>query len=292
MKFKLKQCRSLIFTKILLPLIFFTFYNAGFSCTVVIAWEGDKVLVGNNEDWYDMNAKYWYEPSDKNNKYGAIFFGFKKEGKYAQGGMNSEGLFFDGLYIEKIKLEKSTRLDKKAAPQHVFKKMLHNASTVEEALEYLEPYFIPFIKSVQIVIADKKGDYAVLNVNGITRRRLEKEKFVLISNFPAEEISPKSYSDPQFDKAQFELENSTSFTTDVIKNTLNICHQNGKVKSVYSNIFDLTDQRITNYYLYDFKQPYIIDVKNNINCEIDKEYLFAEIFPSKYEEVKSISNER
>jgi predicted choloylglycine hydrolase len=48
--------------------------------------------------------------------------------------------------------------------------MLHNASTVEEALKYIEPYFIPFIKSAQVVIADQNGDYAVLNVNGIARR--------------------------------------------------------------------------------------------------------------------------
>ena len=282
-----KKGRPINYAKFLLSLVLFSIYNIGHSCTVVISWEGDKVLVGNNEDWVDMNAKYWYEPNDKKKKYGAVFFGFKKEGKYAQGGMNSEGLFFDGLYIDKLKLEKETRMGKKAAPQHVFKNMLHNASTVEEALQYLEPYFIPFIKSVQIVIADKNGDYAVLNVNGITRRRVEKEKFVLISNFPAEEISPKSYSDPLYDKAQAQLENSEQFNTDDIKNTLEICHQEGKVKSIYSNIFNLSDQHITNYYLYDFTKPYTIDVKNKVNCESDKKYFFAEIFPSRYATVES-----
>ncbi len=273
--------------KYFLLFLFLAVHAMGTSCTVVIAWDGEKVLVGNNEDWFDLQAKYWLEPRDAKSKYDALFFGFKKDGKYAQGGMNSEGLFFDGLYIDKVKLEKATRLGKKAAPQHVFKKMLHQASTVQEALDYLDAYFIPFIKSSQIVIADKHGDYAVLNVNGITRRRLEKEKYVLISNFPAEEITPQSYSDPLFDQALDLLENAPTLTPDVIKNTLEICHQDGRAKSIYSNVFDLTNQRITNYYLYDYDRPHVVDLRENLHCEPDTMYYFRELFPERYALIKA-----
>lgn len=254
---------------------------------MVIAWNGDRILVGNNEDWYDLNAKYWYESASEKYKYGAILFGFKKDGKFAQGGMNDKGLFFDGLYIDKVKLDKSTRSGKKAAPQHIFRQMLHNAETVEEALEYLEPYFIPFIKNAQIVIADSKGDYAVLNVNGITRRRLEKEKYVLISNFPAEQMTPKPNTDPTFEEANQYLVNLSSISTSEIKNTLNICHQNGDVKSVYSNVFDLTNKRIDNYYLYDFTKSHVIDLREKVNCDANRTYLFKEIFQKRFSEAKS-----
>lgn len=276
----------------LLLLFFLAIHTIGNSCTVVIAWDGEKVLVGNNEDWFDLNAKYWLEPSDSKSKYDAVFFGFKKDGKFAQGGMNSQGLFFDGLYIDKVKLEKSTRMGKKAAPQHVFKKMLHNAGTVQEALDYLDAYFIPFIKSAQIVIADRNGDYAILNVNGITRRRLEKEKHVLISNFPAEEITPQTYSDPLFDEALNLLETTSSLTHDIIKNTLEICHQDGKAKSIYSNVFDLTNQRITNYYLFDYDRPYVIDLKNKVNCEAGTVYYFKELFPDRFAFIEAREEEK
>lgn len=272
-------------------LLFFFLWVSGYSCTVVIAWNGDNILVGNNEDWFDLNAKYWYEPVTEKHKYGAVYFGFKKDGKFAQGGMNEKGLFFDGLYIEKVNLDKSTRTGKKAAPQHVFKEMLHNAETVEEALEYLEPYFIPFIKNAQIVIADSKGDYAILNVNGITRRRLEKEKYVLISNFPAEQMTPKPNSDPTFEEANQYLMNSGPISTSTIKSILNICHQDGEVKSVYSNVFDLTNRRIDNYYLFDFTKSHVIDLVENVNCDANKTYLFKEIFQKRYEEVKATNKD-
>ncbi len=282
---------SSIRIKLFLVLIFCVLSSAAFSCTVVIAWDGEKVLVGNNEDWIKIDAKHWYEPADDESRYGAVFFGFKGDGKFAQGGMNDKGLFFDGLYIEKVQLEKSTRMGKKAAPQHVFKHMLHNAATVEEALQYLEPYFIPFIKNAQIVIADQNGDYAVLNVNGVTRRRLEKETHVLISNFPAEEIGHNTDWDPVYTKALEELEGTQNITSSLVTSTLNICHQEGKVKSVYSNVLDLTNRRIVNYYLYDFENPHVIDLEQNLNCDPGRTYLFQDIFRDRYNEIHSIGEE-
>ncbi|PQB03536.1 linear amide C-N hydrolase [Aureitalea marina] len=258
------------------------------ACTVVIAWKGDRVWVGNNEDWYDLDAKYWYEAPGKKESYGAVFFGFKGEGKYAQGGMNEAGLFFDGLYIDKVKLEKETRKGKKASPTHVFKKMLHQAATVDEALEYLDQYFIPFIKHAQMVIADRNGDYAVINVNGVTRRKLAKESYVVISNFPAEEIDP-DYEIPGYEEACSILENSDNPGLEEIRQTLDVSHQNGKVKSVYSNVFDLSNQVITNYYLYDYSKPHIIDFTDRLPVP-DKAVYFEELFPTRVEEV-STSND-
>jgi hypothetical protein len=118
----------------------------GYSCNVVIAWNGDKILVGNNEDWFDLNAKYWYEPVAEKHKYGAVFFGFKKDGKFAHG---------------------------------------------------------------------------------------------------------------------------------------------GDVKSVYSNVFDLTNKRIDNYYLYDFTKSHLIDLGENVNCDANRTYLFKDIFQKRFSEVKA-----
>lgn len=247
------------------------------SCTVVIAWQGDRVIVGNNEDWFDTNAKYWYEPARKNESYGSVFFGFKKDGKFAQGGMNEKGLFFDGLYIDKVKLKKETRFGKKAAPTHVFKKMLHEAATVEEALEYLSHFFIPFIKSAQMVIADQHGDYAVINVNGVTRRKLPKEQYVVISNFPAENITPGAEQLPEYHTACELLESNQPYSVDLITQVLDVTHQQGEVKSVYSNVFDLTSLKIYNYYLYDYGHSHVIDLTDISDLPADAVY-FKEIF--------------
>ena len=59
-----------------------------YSCTVVLAREGDRMLVGNNEDRFKNNAKYWYEAPEDGESYSALFFGFKGGVRYALGGMN------------------------------------------------------------------------------------------------------------------------------------------------------------------------------------------------------------
>lgn len=257
---------------------------SAFSCTVVLAWEGDQVWAGNNEDWYKTDAKYWYEPAGKEKAYGALFFGFRGDGRVAQGGMNEEGLFFDGLYIDKVALKKETRQNRKAAPVHVFKHMLHRAATVEEALAYLDQYFIPFIKSAQIVIADRRGDYAVLNVNGVTRRRLERESFVVISNFPAEICTPPPGKYPDYEQACRLMENSTSVDQPLLTAVLETTCQKGAVKSVYSNVFNLTERVATNYYLFDYRRPHVIDLKEDLSA-MTKPVYFEELFPGRQEAV-------
>ncbi len=273
----------------LIPLLFLVAYftiaccRQVSACTVVIGWQGDRVLVGNNEDWYDLDAKYWFEPRGGEVRYGAVFFGFRKDKQFAQGGMNEAGLFFDGLYIDKVKLKKETRLGRKAAKVHVFKEMLHRAATVDEALEYLSQFFIPFIKSAQIVIADRHGDYAILNVNGITRRRLEAEQYVVISNFPAEQGRPAPGTLPEYDQACRLMETNDSLSQKTIVEVLDLTHQQGEVKSIYSNVFDLSNQMIHNYYLFDFESPDIIDLKQALKQAAQTLY-FRELFPVRYAE--------
>lgn len=278
--FNLKSSKTTI---LLISLLIFLQPIAAGACTVVIAWKGDRVWVGNNEDWFDLDAKYWYEPAGKKDKYGAVFFGFKGEGKYAQGGMNEKGLFFDGLYIDKVKLKKETRKGRKASPTHIFKNILHRAATVEEALQILDQYYVPFIKSAQMVIADSSGDYAVINVNGVTRRKLAKESYVVISNFPAEQLQPSSPVLGYQDACSI-FENSSNPGLEEVTAALEVSHQNGKVKSVYSNVFDLTDQVIYNYYLYDYSTSHRIDFNKQLP-EPGKMVYFEDIFPGRLEAV-------
>lgn len=127
------------------------------ACYFILGKKDGRVLVGYNEDWYRSNSKYWFEYPSKKEKYGAVFFGFGGEFKIAQGGVNEKGLFFDGNAIPKQTLHDSVKQGKKAAPVPVFKNVLKNCATVDEAITYLQHYYIPFIKSVQIILADAQG---------------------------------------------------------------------------------------------------------------------------------------
>ena len=64
------------------------------ACTAFFVSQGDKVLVGNNEDYINPITKIWFEPAE-DKKYGRVYFGF--DNFWPQGGMNDQGLFFDGF---------------------------------------------------------------------------------------------------------------------------------------------------------------------------------------------------
>jgi hypothetical protein len=84
----MKKC--IIF--IIALIIMFQASDLAYSCTIFNASDGNKVLVGNNEDGFNTDAKMWFLPGEKGS-HGAVFFGF--DDAWVQGGMNDQGLFID-----------------------------------------------------------------------------------------------------------------------------------------------------------------------------------------------------
>ncbi|MDX1408345.1 MAG: hypothetical protein R3330_09430 [Saprospiraceae bacterium] len=188
-----------------------------------------------------------------------MLFGFRGNGSFPQGGMNTEGLFFDGTYIDKIPLDPQMRDGRKAAKTRIFKHMLKRCATVEEALEYLDQFFIPFIRSAQVVVADKTGDYAVVHANGVVQRRSAEERFAVITNFHLSQAETGDYSCSRYDHARERLANADKIDERLFREILDATHQNGEqVKTVYSNIYNLTDGVVHNYYLFDYAHPIVI----------------------------------
>ncbi len=55
------------------------------ACTGLVVNDGERVLVGNNEDWFNPRTKIWFTQPG-NGRYGSVYFGFNDFGP--QGGMN------------------------------------------------------------------------------------------------------------------------------------------------------------------------------------------------------------
>lgn len=66
------------------------------SCTIFSASVGDKVLFGNNEDYYKPTTYLWTEPATNEN-YGCVYLGFKDYSH--QGGINEKPTFHTYIYI-------------------------------------------------------------------------------------------------------------------------------------------------------------------------------------------------
>ena len=59
------------------------------ACTAFMKSDGDKVLVGNNEDYNIPHTRVWFIPAEYG-QYGRIYFGY--ENWSPQGGMNDQGI--------------------------------------------------------------------------------------------------------------------------------------------------------------------------------------------------------
>ena len=67
------------------------------GCSVLYATDGELALGGNNEDYINPLTKVWFIPGE-GGSFGRVYFGFADY--HAQGGMNDQGLFFDGLGLD------------------------------------------------------------------------------------------------------------------------------------------------------------------------------------------------
>jgi hypothetical protein len=108
------------------------------SCTIIYASDGKIALAGNNEDWNRPIGNIWFLPAEKG-KFGRVYFGWRFNGvRYPQGGMNDQGLFFDGATAESVVVPR----DKNKIPYegNLILKAMEECSTVEEALKLYDRY--------------------------------------------------------------------------------------------------------------------------------------------------------
>jgi tetratricopeptide (TPR) repeat protein len=254
---------------------------AGFSaeaCYFIIGRKQGRVMVGYNEDWYRSNSKYWFEHPSKKEKYGAVFFGFGGEFKIAQGGINEKGLFFDGNAIPKQVLKDSTKQGKKAAPVPIFKNMLKHCANVDEAIRYLQHFYIPFIKSVQIILADAQGNYAVIDLNGIVEKGTITDGYKIITNFRPTDNAHFCY---RYDLTAALLEKGFSNQVATFEKVLFTARQTFPGATVYSTISDLGSQQINLYYNHKIVNKVEIDLKKSLKEGKTNEVALEDLFPKR-----------
>ncbi len=239
------------------------------ACTIIIGYKNGQVLVGNNEDWYHSDAKYWFEkPENPEENYAAYFFGFEGEGRFAQGGVNESGLMFDGTAVTRIEINRDhvREHELKAAPVHLFKNILKRCRTIEEAEAMIKPLFIPYIRSAQVVIVDANAGYLVVKPNGITQKgHLSDGEFKVITNFHLEDFESRNYTCYRYDLAISRLEKHFENSLTEFEGLLSSVHQEYPGATVYSNIFDLTAATCNLYYNAVFDEKITLDFEGSIS---------------------------
>jgi hypothetical protein len=192
-----------------------------------------------------------------------VYFDFKSEGT-AQGGMNTEGLFFDGTKTPFAPYNDNET--KENCNCYIWKKILEECATVEEAVKYVQRYRITEIEDIHILFADKKGHSAVVGVyDGKLQVHQRIGNHQLLTNF---NLSDPGYGTDstcgRFAEATKLLEIDSSATIDNLQEILSRTHQ--EKYTVYSNIYNLSAGDVYVYNHADFSKK----IKLNLQQELLK----------------------
>jgi predicted choloylglycine hydrolase len=239
--------------------------GSAFACFIMFLTDGKHVLIANHEDWYARDAEITFVPATQN-KIGMLYFDFKSEGT-PQGGMNEAGLFFDGTRTPNAPYPDN--LHKTDCHCYIWKKILSECATVEQAIAVVEKYRIPEIEDIHILFADKAGHSAII---GVYDKKLQIHRnthnYQLLTNF---NITNPSYGGEtpctRYAAADSLLKLDSSVTISNVQKILSFTHQ--EELTVYSNIDDLTTGDVYIYSVYT-RKGFTNKIKLNLHNELKK----------------------
>jgi hypothetical protein len=245
-----------------------------FGCTVFSASDAKTTLAGNNEDYNDNNTFMWFVPGT-DGMVGGVYFGYGNF--YEQGGMNEQGLFFDGLATATNEITDS--LDKPIHRGSLITKVMSECSTVQEVLDLYDQYNLEQqgMEDYQLLFADSPGDSAVIEGDLAIRKE---NHYQVATNFYQSNPGLGGYPCWRYDTACDMLENNTEITVDLFRSVLAAVHQEGRYPTLYSNIYDLKNKIVYLFYLHNFHEFIKIDLMEELK-KGGRDYhipsLFAEI---------------
>ncbi len=230
--------------------------NPAMACTGLVVQDGECVLVGNNEDWFNPRTKIWFvQPG--NERYGGVFFGF--DNFLPQGGMNQAGLFFDGFA-----LKPKAVVEPEVKPRfngHLIKEMMATCATVEEALALIDRYSRYFMTRSQLFIADASGDAAIVEGDAVIRKQGDHQ---IVTNFRQSETDPDKIACWRYLTARKLLTDCQGDKQHCLKTILEATHQEGRSPTLYSNIYDLEAKQVHVYHFHNFQDEVVIDLEEEL----------------------------
>ena len=209
------------------------------ACLIVVLNDGERVLVGNHEDWFNNDTAIRFIPAQQG-QYASIVFTFENEG-WVQGGMNEHGLFFDAVQTPYDEVDFG---DKAPFTSYIWQKVLDKCKSVDEALAFIADYSLPELETSHIVLADASGNTALVGVKNGQPFIYQTKNNLVQTNFNPwhPELDPQGAC-PRYATAQSILHADSTANESVMLKILKNTHQDSL--SVYSNIYDLKARTIT-----------------------------------------------
>lgn len=241
------------------------------DCTVIYGADGDQAFGGNNEDSPDPNTMIWFIPPEAG-KYGMALVGY--DDLVWQGGVNDQGLFFDGLAVsEKVHVAQG---EKPRYPGSLTLKALEECADVNCVKRLFEEYHAYDEWAHQFMFGDARGHSLIIEPTVMIEGGAP---FQVATNFYQSRTDINACRNcDRYWKARNYFEKEDPLSAGLIRDILDEVHLEGDYPTQYSSVYDLKKGLIYLYLFHNFGNEVIFDLDE----ELAKGYhahRLADLFP-------------
>lgn len=227
-----------------------------FPCSAVNKTVDGRTLFGGNMDWINPYTQIKIEPG-KDGKNGVIYLGYGERELIAfSGGVNEKGLALDFFSTPPKEVKKS--IFRKEFQGKLYKKILQECATVNEALKIVKKYERSYLFNGQMMLVDKTGDSVIVEANKIVKKD---KNYQIVTNFNLSDVQNEKYPCVRYNKA-LNIINKVDFSVEGFEEILDEVKQNyyARFPTVYSYIIDFDSNNLHIYNFGDFTNKYTLAI--------------------------------
>jgi len=240
------------------------------GCTVFTVSKGKQVFFGGNDDYINPDSYYWVDPGGAQG-YGAIWVGTPDN---VQQGVSEKGLAYDANGLPRVDVNPHLERRPVSGGYSSYPiQILHECSTVEEVIAWVNTHQWHSYMHDQMQFADATGDAVVVSAGAdgevVFTRKPKGDSFLVSTNFNVANHSNGFYPCQRYATAQKllgELLNGEGILTvqDAAK-VLDAVHvEGGSSWTIESMVADLTNGVVQLYYFHQFDKPVVLKVADEI----------------------------
>jgi len=241
------------------------------GCTVITVVKGNTVFFGGNDDFNNPDQYYWVEQGDSS-RYGVIWIG---DPDNPQQGVNEKGLAYDANGLPRFEVNPHPeRIPVKGEYYHNYlMQIMHECSNVEEVIHWVNTHQrFPYMHD-QMHFADKSGDAVIISAGTdgemVFTRKKPGDGFLVSTNFNvANPDNGYTYPCWRFEKANELLQEFVEKVDPpdfrIITSVMDAVHEESASWTIETMVADLVNGVIYLYYFYQYDDPVIINVKDEL----------------------------
>lgn len=255
-------CSAKIFRMMLVLTLLFLARQGALACTVVTFSDGKTVLVGNNEDYSDPNAKVWFIPASAD-KHGRICWGFDAGFEIAQGGMNDQGLFIDANAVPPTGWKGDP--GKPDLPGGLLDHVLATCATVGEVVALFESHNAMPLARARFPVADARGESIIIEWGQGKLQFLKRQgRYQIATNFVQSDFKAGEYPCDRYRTAETILSSAREVSIAPVRFALAATSGSLTTATIYSTICDLKRKRVWLYNFHNFEEAVVFDLPREL----------------------------